>query len=158
MLLTPLPFWCLYFGLTLTLGWVDYKTGTLPDRFTCPLLWCGLLYSVAVRPEATADYVLAAAAGYGVFALIYWLYRGLRGREGLGYGDVKYFAALAAWHGWQFLPALAVSACVLALLFIGGLMLVRQSCQALKNPLRFGPFLSAAGYLIGSYQWFSSPL
>lgn len=155
MLLTALPFLGLYIGLTLTLGWIDWRTGILPDRYTCPLLWCGLLFSVAIRPDDTATFVLSAVVGYGSFALIYWLYRGLRGREGLGYGDVKYFAALAAWHGWPLLPALAVTACTLALIFICAQALAFRTWQALKSPLHFGPFLTAAGYIIGTEQWLS---
>ena len=153
-----LPFFAIYAGLTLTLAWADFKTGLLPDRFTCPLLWVGLLFTVAFDTDAVADAVLGAAIGYGFFALIYWIYRGCAGKEGLGYGDVKFIAALGAWHSWHRLPALAAIACTLALLFVVARALSAREWRSIKNPLRFGPFLSAAGLVTGCQQWLNLPL
>lgn len=76
----------------------DAKHGLLPDRFTCPLLWSGLLFSQVCNPDGLADALWGAIIGYGTFAVIYWGYRILRHKEGLGYGDVKFLAALGAWH------------------------------------------------------------
>ncbi|WP_039054669.1 A24 family peptidase [Enterobacter sp. Bisph1] len=140
-----------YLVLNLLLVWHDLRSGLLPDRFTCPLLWAGLLWHCFWRTELLAQAVIGAAAGYIGFAFLYWGYRGIRGQEGLGYGDVKYLAALGAWHGWQILPGLvfiaALLACITALCKAIGL----RNRQALKNPLPFGPFLAAAGLLTGSH-------
>ncbi|WP_251267722.1 prepilin peptidase, partial [Enterobacter hormaechei] len=79
--------------------------------------------------------------------LIYWLYRGIRGREGIGYGDVKFLAALGAWQGWRVLPQLVLIATILACAAVTVLMLCGKHRQALRNPLPFGPFLATAGLL-----------
>lgn len=95
-----LPFLIFYTSFSLLLGIYDARTGLLPDRFTCPLLWGGLLYHQICLPERLPDALWGAIAGYGGFALIYWGYRLRYQKEGLGYGDVKYLAALGAWHCW----------------------------------------------------------
>lgn len=89
-----LPFLIFYASFSLLLGIYDARTGLLPDRFTCPLLWGGLLYHQICLPERLPDALWGAIAGYGGFALIYWGYRLRYQKEGLGYGDVKYLAAL----------------------------------------------------------------
>lgn len=126
----------------------DAKHGLLPDRFTCPLLWSGLLFSQVCNPDGLADALWGAIIGYGTFAVIYWGYRILRHQEGLGYGDVKFLAALGAWHTWIFLPRLVFLAASFACgaVVVGLLMRGKES---LKNPLPFGPFLAAAGFVVG---------
>lgn len=91
-----LPFLILYACLSVLLFLWDAKHGLLPDRFTCPLLWSGLLFSQVCNPDGLADALWGAIIGYGTFAVIYWGYRILRHKEGLGYGDVKFLAALGA--------------------------------------------------------------
>lgn len=150
-----LPFVLLYFTLVAMLAWQDVRKGLLPDRFTCPLLWGGLLFHGLLLPERLPSSVFGAIAGYGALAMIYWFYRGVRHREGLGYGDVKFFAALGAWHGWQQLPVLITIATGLALLYVSGEAIALRSGEVLKNPLRFGPFLAAAGLVVGWQQWFT---
>ena len=95
-----LPFLILYACLSALLFFWDAKPGLLPDRFTCPLLWSGLLFYQVCNPDGLADALWGAIIGYGTFAVIYWGYRILRHKEGLGYGDVKFLAALGAWHTW----------------------------------------------------------
>jgi len=152
------PFLLLYLLLLAVLAWQDYRTGLLPDRLTCPLLWCGLLFHVLLWPERLNAAVVGAIAGYSSLSLVYWLYRGIRRREGLGYGDVKFFAALGAWLGWPQLPLLITLAAGMALTFVGSQLLAQRSYRTLKNPLRFGPFLSAAGLLLGWQTWVTLPL
>lgn len=147
-----------YGGLTLALAWRDCRTGFLPDALTCPLLWCGLLFHVLLLPQRLPSSVLGAIAGYGSLAAVYWIYRGVRQREGLGYGDVKFFAALGAWHEWQQLPALMTLSTSFALLFVGITTVLQGSELALKNPLRFGPFLSAAGWVLAWQSGIILPL
>ncbi|MFC3188647.1 prepilin peptidase [Pseudocitrobacter faecalis] len=143
-----MPFFVIYTLLTLALSWHDWRTGLLPDRLTCPLLLGGVLYHLCFYPARLSLSLWGAIGGYIAFALIYWGYRGLRHREGLGYGDVKFLAALGAWHGWQALPELILTATLLALIFISLSALHLREWQALKNPLPFGPFLAAAGFII----------
>ncbi|HED3305725.1 TPA: prepilin peptidase [Klebsiella quasipneumoniae subsp. similipneumoniae] len=151
-MLAALPFLMCYSGLTLALCLQDLRHGLLPDRYTCPLLWSGLLFYLCLAPHQLHDAVWGAIGGYLCLAALYWLYRGIRGYEGLGYGDIKYLAALGAWHGWQLLPQLLLVASLLAGMTWMTLALFRRSKQqrwGLNNPLPFGPFLTAAGFCCG---------
>ncbi|WP_083126941.1 prepilin peptidase [Kosakonia sacchari] len=145
-------FLAVYLLLNLMLAWHDIHTGLLPDRLTCPLLWVGLIWHCFANAELLKQAVIGATAGYIGFAVIYWGYKMLRGKEGLGYGDVKYLSALGAWHGWQNLPGLVFIAAFLACSVASINALRSRSLQALKNPLPFGPFLAAAGLLTGYYS------
>ncbi|MFW0768360.1 A24 family peptidase [Trabulsiella odontotermitis] len=157
-MIAALPFFFIYAGLTLTLGWHDLKARLLPDRLTCPLLWSGQLFYLCLFPELLPLSVLGAIVGYLAFAAIYWGYRWLRKQEGLGYGDVKFLAALGAWHGWQQLPQLVCIAASLALLFICIQAIDDLSLRPIKNPLPFGPFLAAAGWICSWQTVLSLPL
>lgn len=148
-MLTTMPFLMSYLGLSILLSWKDIRTGLLPDHYTCPLLWAGLTYHLICAPHTLADAVWGATGGYLAFAVLYWGYRLLRQREGLGYGDIKLLAALGAWHGWQALPQLVALAALLGMSFVLIRFLFIRSIQALKNPLRFGPFLATAGLITG---------
>ncbi len=126
-----LPFLILYACLSALLFFWDAKHGLLPDRFTCPLLWSGLLFYQVCNPDGLADALWGAIIGYGTFAVIYWGYRILRHKEGLGYGDVKFLAALGAWHTWTFLPRLVFLAASFACgaVVIGLLMRGKESLK-----------------------------
>lgn len=157
MFVTSSIFIILYCGLSLMLCWCDYRNGLLPDRFTCPLLWVGLLYHLYLSESTLSSAVWGAIAGYVSFATIYWLYRGLRGYEGIGYGDVKFLAALGAWHGWGVLPQLVLIATILACVTLGMKIIAGRKRQVLYNPLPFGPFLAAAGLWCGWQTLISPP-
>ena len=113
----------------------------------------GLLFYLCLAPHQLNEAVWGALAGYLSFAALYWLYRRVRGHEGLGYGDIKYLAALGAWHGWRMLPQLVLVASLLAGMtwVILGLS-ARCGCNRKwekNNPLPFGQFLAAAGFWCG---------
>lgn len=157
-MLTALPFLMLYAVLTCLLVREDIRSGLLPDKYLCPLLWTGLLFHLTIHPDFLASAVMGAMAGYIGFACIYWGYRMVFKREGLGYGDVKYLAALGAWHGWCVLPAMALSAAILAISFVLIQMVMKPGQQIHKNPLPFGPFLAAAGLVSGWQSLLNLPL
>ena len=143
-----IAFLLIYVSLTGLLWIWDLRTGLLPNKFTCPLLWGGLIYHQCCKPAQLADSLWGAVAGYSAFSLIYWGYRLIRQQEGLGFGDVKFLAALGAWHGWESLPLLVLLAAGLACCMTGVAALIHGK-KALKNPLPFGPYLAAAGFIIG---------
>lgn len=137
-------------GVALALGLlmlaaIDLECGLLPDRLTLPLLWAGLLYNLAFAAVPLDQAVLGAIAGYLVLWLVYWGFRLLTGREGLGYGDFKLLAALGAWLGWTALPTVLLWSSLTGLLTGGMLMLARRMTRA--DPLPFGPFLAVAGWM-----------
>jgi len=136
----------------IALTFIDLDTQLLPDSLTLPLLWLGLLASLtgwaAPGTALPADPVSAiggAALGYLSLWSLYHLFRLLTGKQGMGYGDFKLLAALGAWLGWQMLlPVVLLSAAVGALV---GLTLIALRRQQRGNPIPFGPFLAAAGWV-----------
>lgn len=137
------------FGLgatLLALGTIDARTGLLPDAITLPLLWAGLLINLTSLFTSPASAIVGAAAGYVTLWAVYWLFRLATGKEGMGYGDFKLFAALGAWLGWQWLaPILSIAALAGACAGIAALALGRVERA---QPLPFGPYLAAAALLV----------
>ena len=129
---------------------IDFDHQLLPDQITLPLLWLGLLLSLAPTlpafglPVDTASSLVGAAAGYLILWSIYHLFKLLTGKEGMGYGDFKLLAALGAWLGWQsLLDIVLVSASVGSA--VGIALMVRGRDRNI--PIPFGPFLAAAGWI-----------
>jgi leader peptidase (prepilin peptidase) / N-methyltransferase len=124
---------------------IDFRTTLLPDQFTLPLLWLGLLasvYGVYVDPVSA---IWGAAAGYLSLWSVYWAFKLLTGKEGMGYGDFKLLAALGAFCGWQgLLPIVLMSSLVGAA--IGGLYLALRNKDS-QTQIPFGPFLAVAGWI-----------
>ncbi len=136
------PGWTLAGALLLTwmllaLTFIDFDKLLLPDQLTLPLLWLGLLLNISGQYVSLTDAVIGAAAGYLVLWSIYWAFKLLTGKEGMGYGDFKLLAALGAWLGWQSLPLILIlSSCVGAVL---GITLVVMKRQHQEKPMPFGP-------------------
>jgi leader peptidase (prepilin peptidase)/N-methyltransferase len=137
----------------LALSMIDYDTQYLPDSLTLPLMWLGLAASLipawvgvgAPLPVAPAQAILGAAAGYLSLWSVYWLFKLVTGKEGMGYGDFKLLAALGAWLGaGMLLPIILLSALVGSIVGIGLIVLRGRDRQL---PIPFGPYLAAAGWL-----------
>jgi leader peptidase (prepilin peptidase)/N-methyltransferase len=136
---------CVLLWTLVALTFIDFDTQLLPDNVTLPLIWAGLLVNTAgIMPGVTLrDAVLGAVAGYLVLWIVYWLFKLIRGKEGMGYGDFKLLAALGAWLGWQMLPLIVLlSSLVGAVIGIGLVVFKGRDHQV---PLAFGPFLAIAG-------------
>ena len=129
--------------ILLTLAAIDLETQLLPDNLTLPLLWLGLLFNWYGGFVDLSSAVMGAIAGYMSLWVLYWAFRLISGKEGMGYGDFKLFAALGAWFGWQQLPMILVISSVLLLLVGFVLMLFRRQDRAV--PMAFGPYLAGAG-------------
>ncbi len=137
--------WCVFTALLLALAMIDWDTTFLPDDMTLPLLWAGLLASsmqwTAVPLSAS---VWGAIAGYLSLWLVYWGFKLLTGREGMGYGDFKLLAALGAWFGWQALvPIILMSSVIGAVI---GIVLKFSNGLREGGYVPFGPFLAGAGF------------
>jgi leader peptidase (prepilin peptidase) / N-methyltransferase len=136
-------------GLVLTwtliaLAGIDVHTQLLPDQMTLPLLWLGLLVALIPLYVDVSASVLGAAAGYLSLWSVYWMFKLLTGKEGMGYGDFKLLAALGAWMGpGALLPIVLLSSLVGAIVG-GAFLLVRGRDRATPSP--FGPFIGAAGW------------
>jgi leader peptidase (prepilin peptidase) / N-methyltransferase len=158
----------LHFGLTRTglaacvllwtlvaLTFIDFDTQLLPDNLTLPLLWAGLIANLfgAAQSVSLRDAVIGAIAGYLVLWTVYWLFKLIRGKEGMGYGDFKLLAALGAWLGWQMLPLIVLLSSVVGALIGIGLIVFKGRDH--RIPLAFGPYLAIAGVIA---LFFGKPL
>jgi leader peptidase (prepilin peptidase)/N-methyltransferase len=137
----------------ITLAFIDLDTQLLPDDITLPLLWAGLLINLLGGFVPLQDAVIGAMAGYLLLWSIYWIFRLLTGKEGMGYGDFKLLAALGAWFGWQAIPAIILLASVVGAVVGIGLMVFARHGRDI--PIPFGPYLAGAGVLT---LFFSKPL
>ena len=135
---------------------IDFDRQLLPDDITLPLLWGGLLAAVLLGPAAGAsvpaaprDAIIGAASGYISLWLVFHAFRLVTGKEGMGYGDFKLFAALGAWLGWQMLPLVILLAAATGAV-LGILMIVMRGRDR-SAPMPFGPYLAAAGWIAMMY-------
>ncbi|WP_299072073.1 A24 family peptidase [uncultured Paraglaciecola sp.] len=131
--------------LLIAMTFIDLDTMLLPDQLTLSLLWLGLLLSIGSPFVSSHDALIGAAAGYLSLWSLYWAFKLLTGKEGMGYGDFKLLAALGAWVGWQHLPVV-----ILLSSFVGavvGITLLTVQGKDKSQPIPFGPYLAAAGFL-----------
>jgi leader peptidase (prepilin peptidase)/N-methyltransferase len=135
---------------------IDIDHQLLPDNMTLPLMWAGLVAAVAIGPIAGAALpvspkaaIIGAAAGYLSLWLVFHAFKLVTGKEGMGYGDFKLFAALGAWLGWKVLPLVIIlSAATGAVL---GILMIVFRGRDRAAPMPFGPYLAAAGWLAMMY-------
>jgi leader peptidase (prepilin peptidase)/N-methyltransferase len=124
---------------------IDARTQLLPDQLTLPLLWLGLLISIVPLFVGTSPAIIGAAIGYVSLWLVFWLFKLITGKEGMGYGDFKLLAAMGAWMGAaSLLPIVLLSSLVGAI--VGGTMLAVRG-QDRATPIPFGPFIAVAGWV-----------
>lgn len=130
----------------IALAVIDTDHQLLPDSITLPLLWAGVLINSQGVFVTLADAVWGAAGGYLCLWTVYWVFRLLTGREGMGFGDFKLLAALGAWLGWQALPGIIIlsSACGAVV----GISLVLLRGRDRNAPIPYGPYLAAAGWIM----------
>lgn len=138
-------------GLLLTwaliaLTFIDLEHLLLPDVITLPLLCLGLFLSLFNVFESSVNAVLGAFLGYFSLWTLYWIFKIITHKEGMGYGDFKLLAMLGAWFGWQMLPFLLLFSSITASLFGGTLILLKK--QEKDTPIPFGPFLAIGGWLV----------
>ncbi len=139
-------FACLFTWMVIALTFIDYDTKLLPDQITYPLLWMGLIMNTFfVGIVSSQDAIIGALAGYLSLWLIYWGFKLATGKEGMGYGDFKLFAALGAWLGWQALPSIILIAASVGLLY--ALTQILRAKQTSQESIPFGPFLATAGWV-----------
>jgi len=122
---------------------IDFDTQLLPDDITLPLVWAGLLVNMNGLFVPLPDALIGAVAGYLSLWSIFWLFKLLTGKEGMGYGDFKLLAALGAWLGWHQLPLIVLMSSVVGVIVGAGYLLVRRQSLAFA----YGPYLAAAGFI-----------
>ena len=134
---------CALLWALLALAFIDADTQLLPDDITLPLLWAGLAANLFGLFVPLASAVVGAMAGYLALWAVYWLFKLVRGKEGMGYGDFKLLAALGAWLGWPMLPQIVLVSSVLGA--VGGILMIVLKGRDKAVPLPYGPWLAGAG-------------
>ncbi len=148
--------WVVTSGL-IALAFIDWETQYLPDALTLPLMWLGLLVSVGVEagliapstgpaPVSPTLAIVGASVGYLSLWSVYWLFKWVTGKEGMGYGDFKLLAALGAWLGpAALLPIILLASIAGTVVGVSKIFLLGGSRH---EPLAFGPYLALAGWLV----------
>ncbi|ARN73033.1 prepilin peptidase [Oceanicoccus sagamiensis] len=136
--------WCL-----ISLTMIDADTQLLPDQITLPLLWAGLLVNSFGLFVPLYDAVWGAIGGYLSLWSVYWLFKILTGKEGMGYGDFKLLAALGAWMGWQYLLVIILLSSLVGA--VVGSILLAVNKKGRNTTIPFGPYLAAAGWI--AFLW-----
>ena len=137
--------WCIFSAILLSLALIDWDTTFLPDDLTLPLVWGGLIASALHWIALDLNSSLwGAVAGYLSLWLVYWGFKLATGKEGMGFGDFKLFAALGAWFGWQTLIPIILMASVIGA--IVGIILKMKAELREGGYIPFGPFLAGAGF------------
>ncbi|WP_223463672.1 MULTISPECIES: prepilin peptidase [unclassified Pseudomonas] len=139
-------------GLMLILSWgllamslIDAEHQILPDVLVLPLIWLGLIVNSFGLFVSLHEALWGAIAGYSLLWSVFWLFKLITGKDGMGYGDFKLLAMLGAWGGWQILPlTILLSSLVGAII---GLMLLRWRHAKTSTPIPFGPYLAIAGWI-----------
>ena len=130
--------WCM-----IALAFIDFDTQLLPDSITLPLIWAGMLLNLTGTFTDLGSAVIGAAAGYVSLWSVYWGFRIVTGKEGMGFGDFKLLAAVGAWLGWQVLPLVVLGSSFVGA--IAGISLMLFARHGRNVPIPFGPYLAVAG-------------
>ncbi len=129
----------------LALTAIDFDTQLLPDDITLPLLWAGLLFNLNGAFTNLYSAVLGAVFGYLALWSVYWMFKLVTGKEGMGYGDFKLLAALGAWLGWQMLPLIILLSSLVGAAI--GITLIVAVKHGRNIPIPFGPYLAGGGLI-----------
>lgn len=132
-------------GILIALTAIDLDHQLLPDSLTLPLLWVGLLINIDATFVSLESAVLGAVFGYLCLWSVYWLFKIITGKEGMGYGDFKLLAALGAWFGLSALPTIVLLSSLVGAVI--GIALIVTGRQRRETPMPFGPFLAGAGLI-----------
>lgn len=127
------------------LTFIDLDTFLLPDDITLPLLWLGLAFNLGAVFVPLESAVIGAMAGYLSLWSVFWLFKLLTGKEGMGYGDFKLLAAIGAFLGWQVLPIVILLSSVVGATI--GIAMIVFGKRGRETPIPFGPYLAIAGVL-----------
>ncbi|MDP2562034.1 A24 family peptidase [Psychrobium sp. 1_MG-2023] len=127
------------------LTFIDFDTMLLPDSIVLPMLWFGLIINLNGTFVDLNSAVIGAVAGYMSLWTVFWLFKILTGKDGMGYGDFKLFALIGAWLGWQYLPLTIILSSLVGAII--GITILAVRGQDKNIPIPFGPYLAIAGWI-----------
>ncbi|MCL1038284.1 A24 family peptidase [Shewanella submarina] len=131
--------------ILIALTFIDLDEMLLPDQLTLPLVWLGLLVNLPGTFTDLQSAIIGAVAGYLSLWSVFWLFKLLTGKEGMGYGDFKLMAVFGAWLGWQFLPVIILLSSLVGA--IVGIAMILAKRLSREKPIPFGPYIAAAGWI-----------
>lgn len=131
--------------ILVALTFIDIDHMLLPDQLTLPLLWLALIASVVGYTIAPSDAIIGAACGYLSLWSVFWLFKLITGKEGMGYGDFKLLAVFGALLGWQSLLTIILLSSVVGAVI--GIALLSIQGKDKATPIPFGPYLAIAGWI-----------
>lgn len=135
----------LFIWAMIALTFIDFDTQLLPDDITLPLLWLGLTFNLFGAFTTLSDAVTGAMVGYLALWSVYWLFKLITGKEGMGYGDFKLLAAIGAWLGWTLIPLVILLSSVVGA--VVGIILIIAARHGRDIPIPFGPYLAGGGLI-----------
>ena len=139
----------LFSWVLIALTFIDIDHKLLPDNMTLPLLWLGLILNSQGMFTDSQSALFGAVFGYLSLWSVYWLFKIVTGKEGMGFGDFKLLAALGAWTGWQLLPLIIILSSLVGAVL--GILNILLSGKDKNKPIPFGPYLAIAGWI--SFFW-----
>src|SRR5258705_13278365 len=153
----------LFIWFTIALAFIDQETGFLPDDLTLPLVWVGLLLNLWGAFVPIQDAVVGAVAGYLSLWLVYWGFKLLTGKEGMGFGDFKMFAAVGAFLRWKLLPLVILVSSLVGLVFGAAQMFAARGRYDGGFRFHFGPYIAIAGVIAlywgeAMMRWYMYPV
>ena len=142
--------WPAFGGILLTwvfiaLSGIDLDTQLLPDSITLPFLWLGIAFNLFGTFTNLQSSVIGAMAGYLSLWSVYWLFKIITGKDGMGFGDFKLLAVISAWLGWQILPLTIILSSLAGAVI--GISLILFKSHGREVPIPFGPYLAIAGWV-----------
>ncbi|MBU0620245.1 MAG: A24 family peptidase [Gammaproteobacteria bacterium] len=129
----------------IALTFIDFDTQLLPDDITLPLLWLGLLLNLNGVFTSLPEAVIGAVMGYLILWSVYWMFKLVTGKEGMGYGDFKLLATIGAWLGWKMLPLVILLSSLVGA--VVGIALIVIAKHGRNIPIPFGPYLAGGGLI-----------
>jgi len=132
-------------AILIPLIFIDIDRKLLPDNLVLPLLWLGLFFNIQNTFVSLESAVIGALAGYLILWSIFWLFKLITGKEGMGYGDFKLLAALGAWLGWKMLPLIIMLSSVVGAVL--GILILYLNKKGKETTLPFGPYLAISGLI-----------
>lgn len=145
----PLLFALIISAYFIAMSFIDIDHQILPDTMTLPLVWLGLVLALNNTYLPLKDAVIGAMAGYLILWSIYWAFKLLTGKDGMGYGDFKLLAVIGTLVGWEKLPIVIILSAGVGAIIGGGLLIIQKKGSQTKIP--FGPYLAVAGWI--TFLW-----
>jgi leader peptidase (prepilin peptidase)/N-methyltransferase len=130
----------------IALALIDLDKQLLPDNLTLPLLWFGLFISLFDLFTDTTSSIIGSISGYMILWTVFYIFKTITGKEGMGFGDFKLLGAIGAWVGWSLLPPVILISSVVGSII--GISMLVMGLTKRQQPIPFGPYLAIAGWIV----------